>query len=93
MAKTLVVNGIHQLYCTGGYIPPKSAAVREHLEWFMDQKLGLMMHWAPGCQLGTYESWPLSDGDGSWSQEDMTWGRHRDLASSSTGMQTGLSIP
>ena len=32
-----------------------------------------MMHWAPGCQLGTYESWPLSDGDGSWSQEDMTW--------------------
>ena len=39
----------------------------------MDQKLGLMMHWAPGCQLGTYESWPLCDGDASWSQEDMTW--------------------
>lgn len=73
MAKTLVVNGIHNYTAPEEYIPPKSAAVREHLEWFMDQKLGLMMHWAPGCQLGTYESWPLSDGDGSWSQEDMTW--------------------
>ena len=73
MAKTLVVNGIHNYTAPEEYIPPKSAAVREHLEWFMDQKLGLMMHWAPGCQLGTYESWPLSDGDGTWSQEDMTW--------------------
>ncbi len=73
MAKTLVVNGIHNYTSPEEYVPPKSEAVRKHLEWFMDQKLGLMMHWAPGCQLGTYESWPLSDGDGIWSQEDMTW--------------------
>lgn len=73
MAKTLIVNGIHNYTAPEEYIPPKSEAVREHLEWFMDQKLGLMMHWAPGCQLGTYESWPLSDGDAAWSQEDMTW--------------------
>lgn len=73
MAKTLVVNGIHNYTAPEEYIPPKSEAVRKHLEWFMDQKLGLMMHWAPGCQLGTYESWPLCDGDASWSQEDMTW--------------------
>ena len=73
MAKTLIVNGIHNYTAPEEYIPPKSEAVKRHLEWFMDQKLGLMMHWAPGCQLGTYESWPLSDGDGSWSQEDMTW--------------------
>ena len=39
----------------------------------MGLKLGFMMHWAPGCQLGTYESWPLSDGDAAWSQEDFTW--------------------
>ena len=39
----------------------------------MGLKLGLMMHWAPGCQMGTYESWPLSDGDGSWSQKDVDW--------------------
>ena len=73
MAKALIVNGIHNYTAPEEYISPKSEAVKEHLEWFMDQKLGLMMHWAPGCQLGTYESWPLSDGDGSWSQEDMTW--------------------
>lgn len=39
----------------------------------MGLKLGFMMHWAPGSQLGTYESWPLSDGDAAWSQEDFTW--------------------
>ena len=38
MAKTLVVNGIHNYTAPEEYIPPKSAAVREHLEWFMDQK-------------------------------------------------------
>ena len=35
MAKTLVVNGIHNYTAPEEYIPPKSAAVREHLEWFM----------------------------------------------------------
>ena len=39
MAKTLIVNGIHNYTAPEEYIPPKSAAVREHLEWFMDQKL------------------------------------------------------
>lgn len=73
MAKTRIVNGIHNYTAPEEYLPPRSEAVLEHLEWFMDQKLGLMMHWAPGCQLGTYESWPLSDGDGAWSQEDLTW--------------------
>ena len=73
MAKTSVVNGIHNYTAPDEYIKPIEKPVQEHLEWFMDQKLGLMMHWAPGCQLGTYESWPLSDGDGSWSQEDFTW--------------------
>ena len=28
-----------------GYVYPKSEAVRETLEWFMDQKFGLMIHW------------------------------------------------
>ena len=39
----------------------------------MGLQLGFMMHWAPGCQLGTLESWPLSDGDASWSQVDVDW--------------------
>lgn len=73
MKKEVISNGIHTYTPPEEYIAPKRQAVREHLEWFMGLKLGLMMHWAPGCQLGTYESWPLSDGDAAWSQEDFTW--------------------
>ena len=69
----VVANGIHNYTAPEEYIPPRSTAVQKHLQWFMGLKLGLMMHWAPGCQLGTYESWPLSDGDAEWSQEDFTW--------------------
>ena len=69
----IVKNGIHGYSAAETYIAPKEPAVKEHLEWFMGLKLGLMMHWAPGCQMGTYESWPLSDGDGSWSQKDVDW--------------------
>lgn len=73
MKKEVVANGIHNYTPPEEYIPPKSPQVQEHLQWFMGLKLGFMMHWAPGCQLGTYESWPLSDGDAAWSQEDFTW--------------------
>lgn len=69
----IVNNGIHGYSAADAYVPPREPAVREHLKWFMGLKLGLMMHWAPGCQLGTYESWPLSDGDGHWSQADADW--------------------
>lgn len=74
MAKqTIVNNGIHTYTRTEDYRLTDNAAVREHIKWFTGLKLGLMMHWAPGCQLGTYESWPLSDGDAEWSQEDVDW--------------------
>ena len=73
MKKEIVANGIHNYTPPEEYVPPKSPQVQKHLEWFMGLKLGFMMHWAPGCQLGTYESWPLSDGDAAWSQEDFTW--------------------
>ncbi len=73
MKKAIVANGVHNYTAPEDYIPPQSAEVQKHLDWFMGLKLGFMMHWAPGCQLGTYESWPLSDGDASWSQEDFTW--------------------
>lgn len=73
MKKEIVANGIHNYTPPEEYQPPASPRVRQHLEWFMGLKLGFMMHWAPGCQLGTYESWPLSDGDAVWSQEDFTW--------------------
>lgn len=73
MKKEIVANGIHNYTPPEEYVPPKSPQVQKHLEWFMGLKLGFMMHWAPGSQLGTYESWPLSDGDAAWSQEDFTW--------------------
>ena len=73
MKKKIVANGIHNYTPPEEYQPPRSPQVQEHLDWFMGLKLGFMMHWAPGCQLGTYESWPLSDGDTAWSQEDFTW--------------------
>lgn len=73
MKKQVVTNGIHTYTETANYVPVDKPAVKEHIDWFMGLKLGIMMHWAPGCQLGTYESWPLSDGDGSWSQGDVDW--------------------
>nr|WP_307991764.1 alpha-L-fucosidase [uncultured Niameybacter sp.] len=73
MTKIKVKNGVHDYSDPLQYIPPQEPNVQEHIEYFMGLKLGLMMHWAPGCQFGTYESWPLSDGDSSWSQEDIDW--------------------
>lgn len=48
------------------YTYPESPAVREHIEWFMDQKFGLMVHWGLYNLLGIKESWPLVDN--SWSK-------------------------
>lgn len=73
MGKKVVAQGIHNYTEADRYIVPKEKAVQEKLDWFMGLKLGLMIHWGPGCQLGTFESWPLSDGDGSWSQSEVDW--------------------
>ena len=43
-------------------------AVKDHLEWFKDQKFGLFMHFGLYSQLGIVESWPLVDADASWSR-------------------------
>lgn len=48
------------------YQAPASPAVQEHLEWFQDQKFGLMIHWGLYCQMGIKESWPLVDNE--WSK-------------------------
>ena len=52
---------------------PEDPLLLERLEWFKDQKLGLMMHWGPYSQLGLVESWALSDEDGDWSRDDVDW--------------------
>jgi len=56
----------HIRWSVGNYRAPKSPAVQEHLEWFRDQKFGLMIHWGLYCQLGLKESWPLVDN--GWSK-------------------------
>ena len=48
------------------YQAPASPAVQAHLEWFQDQKFGLMIHWGLYCQMGIKESWPLVDNE--WSK-------------------------
>jgi alpha-L-fucosidase len=45
--------------------------LKDRLEWFLDLKFGLFMHWGPYCQWGCIESWPLVPAD--------TWARPDDL--------------
>ena len=69
----VIIRGMHGCSREDAYQWPKEAAVREKLEWFQDQKLGLMMHFGIYSQLGICESWPLSDGDADWSRSGYTW--------------------
>lgn len=48
------------------YHEPKSPLLKEKLEWFKDQKFGLMVHWGLYCEVGLKESWPLVDNE--WSK-------------------------
>ena len=43
--------------------------LRQRLEWFKDQKLGLILHWGPYCQWDCCESWPLVPAD-AWARPD-----------------------
>ena len=67
-----IVNGTHG-YTTDDYVYPADKEVCEHLEWFRDQKLALMIHFGTYSQLGIYESWPLSDHDSEWSRTQIDW--------------------
>lgn len=69
----VIVDGVHGCSAPETYVPPKEPAVQEHLKWFRGLKLGLMMHWSPGSQMGSFESWPLCDEAGEWSQADFRW--------------------
>lgn len=69
----IVQDGVHNYTGAESYVPPNDPEVEEGIRRFMGRKLGLMMHWAPGCQLSTYESWALSDEDAAWSQDDINW--------------------
>lgn len=68
-----VEKGVHNYSGEKEWIQPKDPLLLERLEWFRDQKLGLMMHWGPYAQLGIVESWALSDEDAEWSREGIDW--------------------
>lgn len=72
-AEEMVVDGVHNYSTEEAYVWPKDPKVLKKLEWFQDQKLGLMMHWGPYSQLGVVESWALSDGDADWSRGGIDW--------------------
>jgi alpha-L-fucosidase len=50
----------------------ESEMLKERLEWFQDQKLGLIFHWGIYSVAGIVESWQLSEGD-EWAREE-GWG-------------------
>ncbi|WP_322902879.1 alpha-L-fucosidase [Paenibacillus sp. SGZ-1009] len=68
-----VQDGVHHYSSEQSWVKPEDPYLLERLEWFKDQKLGLMMHWGPYAQLGVVESWALSDDDGDWSRDGIDW--------------------
>ena len=68
-----VALGVHNYSKEDKYVKPTDPQILERLEWFMDQKLGIMMHWAPYSQMGIVESWAMSDEDCKWSRKDVDW--------------------
>ena len=73
VAQDGIVNGVHG-YTPKSYVHPTDPVIKERLEWFMDQKLALMMHFGLYSVGGVRESWPLSDEDGhKWSRSDVDW--------------------
>lgn len=69
----VVQKGVHNYSQEDSYVKPQDPLLLERLEWFQDQKLGLMMHWGPYSQLGLVESWALSDADADWSRVGYDW--------------------
>ncbi|MFS0613077.1 alpha-L-fucosidase [Lederbergia ruris] len=69
----MIEQGVHKYSAAKHWVKPKDPLLLERLEWFMDQKLALMIHWGPNAQLGVGMSWPLSDDDKEWSREAVDW--------------------
>lgn len=68
-----IEQGVHNYSSEKEWVKPEDPLLLERLEWFKDQKLGLMMHWGPYSQLGLVESWALSDTDEEWSRNEIDW--------------------
>ncbi|MDR2044643.1 MAG: alpha-L-fucosidase [Clostridium sp.] len=78
-APDMVEAGVHHYSLEEAYVWPAEAEVLRQLEWFQDQKFGLMIHWGPYSQLGVVESWAMSDADASWSRTEIDWETDADV--------------
>lgn len=79
--KDAIIHGVHG-YMPDEYVMPEDPVILDRLEWFKDQKLGIMMHWGIYSQMGILESWALSDEDSVWSRKGvvdwMDWDKDGD---------------
>lgn len=50
------------------YVPPKDPLIQQKLDWWQDQKFGLLMHWGAYSQWGVVESWSICPEDEGWTQ-------------------------
>jgi alpha-L-fucosidase len=67
---------------TSAPVGEKPAWLKKRLDWLMDQRFGMIIHWAPYSQWDCTESWPLVPAD-TWARPDnlKCWNeRGRDLA-------------
>jgi len=59
-----------QLRAAANY--PETQIINQKLEWFQDQKLGVIFHWGLYAEAGIVESWQLSEKD-EWAREPVAW--------------------
>jgi alpha-L-fucosidase len=55
-----------------GAIYPETEMINQKLEWFKDQKLGVIFHWGLYAEAGIVESWQLSEKD-EWARGSNPW--------------------
>lgn len=56
----------------GAVVYPETEVINQKLEWFNDQKLGVIFHWGLYAQAGIVESWQLSEKD-EWARGSNPW--------------------
>jgi len=53
-------------------IYPETELINKKLQWFEDQKIGVIFHWGLYAEAGIVESWQLSEKD-EWAREPKAW--------------------
>jgi len=51
---------------------PETELINKKLQWFEDQKIGVIFHWGLYAEAGIVESWQLSEKD-EWAREPKAW--------------------